>query len=603
MDIEQADRWLKLDSPLGENVLIPMRLDAREGMSMPFHVRLECISERTEIAPDEILGARHTAKVGHGQDLRLFNGIVKSLAPGPTWARGLRVYWLELVPDLWFLTLTTDLRIFQDLSAVEIILKLFREHGITDVDPLGIRESHATRTYCVQYRESTFAFISRLMEEEGITYFFEHREDGHTLKLADSTGAYTANEIDEIDFHPGGQVAGSVESWEPRVAFRSAKWTLRDYNFEMPDTDLTARESTVLGPSAFEHEVYDYPGRYQHKNRGAELAGFRMEAHESDYDLVDGTSRVRMLRPGTTFRLRKHPSPEQNEREVVLREVRHSATDHSHISGNVSVGSSYENSFVAMPSDRVFRPEATTPKPVVHGPHTAVVVGPSGEEIHCDQYGRIKVQFHWDRLGRNDDRSSCWLRVAQGMAGRNWGSLFTPRIGMEVVVEFLEGDPDRPLVVGCVYNAKNMPPYKLPTNKTQSGFKSRSSPNGGAADFNELRFEDKAGQEQVYVHAQKDFDRVVERDDTREVGRNETITVKEGDRTVNVDLGSEYTEAQRSIEMKVGQNSIVIDQGGITIKGIKVKIEGSASISMNAPMSESNGSGILRLKGGLVRIN
>lgn len=619
MELKQADRWLRLDSPLGEDVLVPMSVAAREALSEPFHLSVECVSPRREIDPDEILGKDHTLSIGHGANQRRFHGMVKSLAPGQAWARDLRVYHIEMVPRLWLLTLTRDLRIFQDKTVVEIIEKVLNDNDVTDFDISNVQETHEPRTYCVQYRESAFAFISRLMEEEGIFYFFEHTADRHTLKFADTSSAYPDCDVSEVPFHPAGEVRGSVASWQPRFHFRTGTWRLRDYNFEKPDSDLTTDKDTIKKPSAFKQEVYDYPARFTQRGRGRDLTGFQLEAHEAGYEVIEGTGDVRMMVPGATFTLKDHPSADQKDRKVVLREVRHTATDHSHVSGQGAAGSSYSNAFTCQPADVVFRPEPHTPRPTVHGPQTALVVGPSGEEIHTDQYGRIKVQFHWDREGEKNEKSSCWLRVAQAMAGRNWGSLFTPRIGMEVIVEFLEGDPDRPLVVGCLYNGKNSPPYTLPDNKTQSGFKSRSSPDGGGADFNELRFEDKAGSEQIYFHAQRDFERRVERDDTltvdrdqsntierdqsTEVTRDQSITVKQGDRTINVDLGKETTEAMQKIELKVGGNKITIDQSGITLEGLQIKIDGKVKIEESAPMTTVKGSGMLTLKGGIVRIN
>ena len=595
MHIDQANRWLTLDSPLGHDVLVPIEATAWEAVSAPFRVEIECVSPREVIAPDAILGQPHALAIGHDHQQTHFHGIVKSLSPGPNWARDLRIFRIELVPRLWLLTQTQDLRIFQEQAAPAIIDQILGEHEITDVDTSGLHETYPQRTYCVQYRETDFAFLSRLMEEEGIFYHFDHTPERHILKLADGVSGYTRCRETEIPLRQAEQVAGTIVDWRPRFAFRSGHWTLRDYDFERPETDLTARQKTRLSPGAFTHEVYDYPGRYTQKERGEHFAQARMDAHDAGHDLVEGAAYLPVMRAGTTFTLTDHPSPDQDGRTVLLREARHEASDHSHVSGGGGGGSSYSNSFLAMPAERVFRPEATTPKPVVHGPQTAVVTGPSGEDIHCDEHGRIKVQFHWDREGERDAGSSCWLRVAQSMAGRGWGALFTPRVGMEVVVAFLEGDPDRPLVVGTVYNGKNPPPYDLPGNKTQSGFKSRSSPEGGRGDFNELRFEDKAGAEQVYLHAQRDCDTVVERD--------QTVTVETGDRTIGVESGSEYTEAQQAIEMRVGNNSIVIDQGGITLKGIKIKIEGSASLRASAPSTSVTGGGTLTLKGGLVRIN
>lgn len=674
--LSQDGRWLTMDSPLGADALIPTRLVGEERLSALFEFTVDVLSSDDAIDPATILGKAVTVRVRRGQDLdpRPFNGIVKSIAGGPLSAHGYRAYRLEVVPTVWLLTRTRDCRIFQTQSALDIVKAVLAEGGVTALETAGVSTQPAQRDYCVQYNETDFAFVSRLLEEEGIFYTFRHEDGKHTMVLGDAASAYAPCEDAEAYYRSGGHGhADGVFAWTGRTRFRTGKVVHDDYDFEAPSTDLKAETSTVLSPADFKKwEHYEYPGRYVKKDRGTALARVRMEAEEAPYQVAEGTGAYRMFSPGQTFTVKEHPVPSVTDTEHVLLSVRHEASDDSHFAGGG--GSSYGNAFTCLPATVPFRPARETPKAVVRGPQTALVVGPSGEEIHTDKYGRIKCQFHWDRLGKSDDTSSCWIRVAQMWAGRQWGSVFIPRIGMEVVVEFLEGDPDRPLVTGCVYNAETMPPYTLPANKTQSGLKTRSSAKGGTADFNELRFEDKKGSEEVYFHAQKDFTRFVENDDTLTVENDQTetvkknrtrtvsegnesvtiakgnqtidvsegnqsvtigkgdrtITVSKGDQTLTVSQGNQSTtvskgnqtntlsqgnhttkcslgkitlEAMQSIELKVGANSVKIDQTGVTIKGTMVTVEGTGTATLKAPMTTVEGQGMLTVKGGIVMIN
>jgi type VI secretion system secreted protein VgrG len=374
--------------------------------------------------------------------------------------------------------------------------------------------------------------------------------------------------------------------------------------------------------------VYDYPGEYLNKGDGDTLTKLRMEEEEVGYDVASGNSDCRSLVSGHKFTLKRHPQKDQNG-TYILTSVTHSGQQGGFVSDSEQEDGRYYNSFQCIPQDVTFRPARITPKPLVHGTQTAVVVGPSGEEIYTDNHARVKVQFHWDRLGKKNDSSSCWIRVSQPWAGKAWGAVWLPRIGQEVVVDFLEGDPDRPIIIGRVYNAEQTPPYSLPANQTQSGFKSRSSKGGGTEDFNEIRFEDKKGSELITVHAQKDLDTTVENNETRQVQNdrtttitnNETKTIKQGNQKTTLDMGNDSTllkmgnmdtklnlgkeerEAMQSIELKVGQSSVKLDQTGVTIKGIMINIEGQAMVTVKSPMTTVKGDGLLILQGGLVMIN
>ncbi len=527
-DLKQSDRLIHIYTPLGADVLVPRSFEGEEEISKLYEYRIVCASEKADIQPTDIVGKRATLSIlqDDRQTERFFDGFVSHFASVPSRHR-LYEYELTIVPWLWFLTRTTDCRIFQDKTVPEVIEKVFKDLGFTDFQ-LQISGSHPSRVYCVQYRETAFNFVSRLMEEEGIFYFFKHQKGKHTMVLGDKRTVHQACEYQSTArMEPATdtgflRITDSVQHWERHYQYRSGKWAQTDYNFETPTTSLMTNETTVLKIEGNQkYEFYDYPGDYDNKGDGESLTKLRMEQEESGYDTAIGESGCRFFASGFKFTLTKHDQNSQNI-EYTLLSVKHKAEQGSLYSSGDEGEAKYENSFVCFPSSVQFRPELTTEKALVQGTQTAVVVGPSGEEIYTDQYGRVKVQFFWDREGKKDDKSSCWIRVSQPWAGKNWGGIWIPRIGQEVVVDFLEGDPDRPLIIGRVYNEQQTVPYALPANSTQSGFKSRSSKNGGSADFNELRFEDKKGSEEIFLQAQKDLTIIVENDESRDVGNDRT---------------------------------------------------------------------------------
>jgi type VI secretion system secreted protein VgrG len=563
------DRLLTVSTPLGDDAFTLTGVRGREELSRPFSFTLELAAETsTAVAPADLVGQGVGWTVSYPNEVtRQFHGVVKSLVAGEFLGRARRAYRAEVVPWLWLLTRTTDCKIFQNKTAAQIIEDVFKSFGFTsDHYRLNLAGTYPTREYCVQYRETAFDFVSRLMEEEGIFYYFEYAADKHTLVLADATSAYfDCDPHGEPEFRPELGDAEVVSAWQRRHEFRSGKFAHTDYNFETPSTSLLASSPTTVSLTDIaKYELFDFPGNHAVTADGTSRSKVRIEEAEAGYDTAAGTGQCCSFAPGGKFTLTGHPT---DTVAFVLTAVEHAATEPL-TAGTRGGGGNYQNTFTAIPASVPFRPARVTPRPAVEGPQTAVVVGPSGEEIYTDKYGRVKVHFHWDRLGAKDGTDTCWLRVGELWAGKNWGMVFTPRIGQEVVVDFLEGDPDRPLVTGRVYNAEQMPPYALPANMTQSGIKTRSTREGTAEHFNELRFEDKKDSEQIYFHAQKDFVRLVENDDTLTVGHDQSIEVK-NNRTLVVKEGYEkitIEKGNRERTVSKGDDSLTVSTGKRTVE-------------------------------------
>lgn len=463
-------------------------------------------------------------------------------------------YSLTLRPWLWWLTLASNNRVFQNLSSSEIVTSIFDEHGFSDYQ-LQLTGSYTPREYCVQYGETDFAFVSRLLEEEGIFWFFTHADGAHTLVLGDSNDAFPAcpnvTSIAYFGQQMGERELHGIRSGQICRQAVSGVYRATDYEFTTPTTSLYGQAEAVAGPLS----VYEHPGGYTAKARGDALGKLRVDALRSQELRFVGESDCRWLVPGHSFTLSGHDDDSANIEWVVTR-VSHEAS-HEH----------YRNRFEAMPKSSNYRPPRLTPKPRMHT-QSAIVVGKAGEEIWTDEYGRIKIQFPWDRTGANDETSSCWVRVVLPWSGKGFGMQFIPRIGQEVIVTFIDGDPDRPLVTGCVYNGDNSLPYALPANQTQSGIKTNSSKGGGG--FNELRFEDKKDSEEVFLQAQKDFTVNVLNDSTATIGHDETLTVqnartrtvKDGDETVTLEKG------KRTVTIQTGSDSLdVKDTRTLTVGG------------------------------------
>ena len=563
----QSDTSLfKIDTPLGKDKLLLKGFRGSEGMSRLFRFELDLLSEDPGISYTDIIGKSVTISLKQADGTpRYFNGVISRFGQGGS-DEVFTTYHAEMVPWLWFLTRTADCRIFQNMTIPDIIKKIFNDLGFNDFSD-SLKGSYQPREYCVQYRETDFNFVSRLMEEYGIFYFFKHEQGKHTLLLADDP---IANPDCPGQSHFRFYIKTSavldedvVNGWHAEQELRTGKCTLTDYNFETPSRSLLASTATIdsVGGNS-KYETYDYPGKYLKKNEGDSLTKIRMQEEESVYQVVHGTSGARSMVTGNKFTLKEHYREDMNT-SYLLTEIEHNAHTTSYSTSRGPMEDHYANSFSCIPASVPFRPLRLTPHPTVMGPQPAVVVGRSGDEICVDKYGRVKVQFFWDRKGKKDDNSSCWARVSQFWAGKNWGAIFIPRVGQEVMVDFLEGDPDQPLITGRVYNAEQMPPYDLPANMTQSGIKTRSSKGGGTDNFNEIRFEDKKGSEDLFIHAEKDMHREVENDDSLTVGHDQTIKI-ENDRTESVEKGDETVEIKkgnRSHKVTTGNETLTVSTG------------------------------------------
>ena len=538
MALTQSTRIGILYSPLGGDTLVFQSLSMSEQLGRLFSLDIVAGSERGDIKADDLLGKGVSVELKCPRGgVRYFHGFVSRFSRVPRPGTRYFSYHLTAVPWLWFLTRHSDCFIFQKKTLQDILRDLFGRRGFSDFK-FKLSGNYTPWDYCVQYRETDFNFVSRMLEQEGVYYYFEHEKEKHTVVFADSPAAHqpfpkyeklTFRALETTHEHDDEH----VYEWVAEGRHHTGKYQHTDYDFTRPSADLKTPESN---PGNFAHsdfEIFDYPGEYDKHADGEQWSRVRMEELRADRETFQGGGDVTGLATGRKFTLSEGPSPADVGEYVIIASSIHLQSNIYESGTAGEMGDSYHCSFTVIKAAEQFRPARITPKPLVQGLQTAVVTGPKGEEIYTDKYGRIKVQFHWDREGKHDENTTCFMRVATMWAGQNWGAISLPRIGHEVVVAFLEGDPDQPLVIGSVYNGKQMPPYDLPANKTQSGVKTRSSLNGTPANFNEIRFEDKKGQEQLYIHAEKNEDIVVENNKTENVGNDETIKIGH-DRTETV---------------------------------------------------------------------
>ncbi|WP_226503950.1 type VI secretion system tip protein VgrG [Pseudomonas sp. MWU16-30317] len=540
----QSTRLVEVTCALPTNVLLLKDMGGLEELGRLFAYDLHLTSTDQSIDLNQLLGKPMSLALQlHDGSRRYFHGLVARCSQAA--GRGqFASYQVTLRPWLWLLTRTSDCRIFQHMSVPQIVKQVFRDLGFSDFED-RLSQPYREWEYCVQYRENSFDFVSRLLEKEGIYYYFRHEADRHVLVLADAYGAHVnAPNYASVPFYPrDGQQRERDHMYDWRLAqeVQSGSIELNDYDFQRPSARIDVRSEAPQPHDYGDYPLYDYPGAYVQSQDGEHYSRTRIESLQSLHERVELTGNARGLGAGHLFSLENLVRQDQN-REYLIVAARYYLAQEDLESGRSSTQAQFESQLSCIDALQSFRPLPLTHRPVVRGPQTAVVVGPANEEIWTDQYGRVKVHFHWDRHDQSNENSSCWIRVSQAWAGKNWGSMQIPRIGQEVIVSFLEGDPDRPIITGRVYNAEQPVPYDLPANATQSGTKSRSSKGGTPANFNEIRMEDKKGAEQLFIHAEKNQDIEVENDETHWVGHNRTKRV---DFTERVTIGEDRTRAVR----------------------------------------------------------
>ena len=657
----QDNRFLKMTTPLGADVLLIESFTVSEHVSETFEIEIDALVDvGKSIDVEKLLGQSVTVHVRLNPDTaeeRYFNGIVREVRVG-TQSDRFQGFRLSVVPKVWLATLSQNFRLFENMTVPDILKKVLADYGISPT--VRLSGTYTPWDMCTQYRESDFHFISRIMEHEGIFYFFEHDNGKHTMVLGDDPQAFqTCPKQASYNFAPdvGPGEGDWIGDWGLARHLRTGSYRLWDWHQENAsrfEASVQAAKA-VAGNTAY--KISDFAGQFTHQfnkignvskvtTEKDKLNKLRMEEVETENPLYRAAGMLRPLSAGQRFTV----VGGNDSGEYVITSVEHSGTQHPpYVFGEFETPLTYNTTLTCIKQGTTYRPARRHNKPVVQGPQTAIVTD------RPDKYGRVRVKYHWG----DPQPVSAWVRVVQKWAGPRYGAIFIPRPGHEVLIEFLDGDPDQPIITGCVYSATNMPPYTLPDNLTQSGIKTRSMTtggDGGTEEFNELRFEDKQGSEDIYFHAQKDFHRVVENDDDLKVGHdqtieiknnrtevvkdgnekvtiekgkreifvdkgndlhqvkmgnrsaiidmgNESLTVKMGNQTTKIDLGKSETEAMQSIELKVGQSSIKIDQMGITLKGMMIKCEAQIMMETKALMHKTAGSAMVQIQGGITMIN
>ncbi len=588
---------ISLKTPLGENTLILESLEGEEHISRPFSFRLSMYAHSPSLDLSRLLGKEATVTFKIKGDVRYLHGIIGQVAQGPTVGhptaresertlKGAQVtyYTAFLYPSFWIEHFNQDCRIYQNQDTLKIVTELLKKNKKMRIKDLSHRLGRQVFEYCVRYNESTFNFVSRLLETAGIYYFFEQKHDEHTLILSDGESGSTYISGREIVPYIREKFTRHI----PNAAFE-CYWTestvpdafsAGDFNYEIPHTRLFS-ESKGHGIGG---EVYEYPGGFQKQSIAEKTTPLRIEERESLQKMLRGQSTVSSFAPGYKFKLRGHERKDINT-TYIIHSVHHEASYEEEEGGFL-----YKNSFTAFPEKTRFRPDLRTPHPKIYGSQTAIVTGKKDEEIWTDSYSRIKVKFHWDRYGKDDETSSCWIRVSTAWAGAHWGTLYTPRIGQEVVVSFLNGDPNKPLVTGSVYNGVHKPPYRAedPTIATM-----KSSTSKGGKGFNEIRFQDKKDHEELYVHAQKDMAIDIINNRTTKIEKgNCTTTIEAGDRTVTL-TGKKKKDEDPGGPKKRGNDFLTLDTGSRT-----VKLLGKGSEEGSHTMDIAKGNHTLSIKKG-----
>lgn len=533
------ERLLAISTPLGDEELLLRQAQVHEELGRPFTIDLELVSDNEEISLDDLLGQNVTIRLETADESRFFNGIVTEFFQKENIDRN-ACYGAVVKPWFWLLTLSENCRIFQEVSYPDIIKEVFDNLGFSDYEE-QLSGTYPSQEYVVQYNESDFNFVSRIMEQEGIYYYFSHINGKHTLVMVDDSSVLPdAGDVPYHDVEEGGfdEDLEGIKKWGNYRKLRTGGVSLSDFDFTTPAKNLDAVTADPKTSSMSALQKFSYPGKYAEKSKGTDYTKILMEKENAIYDEKACEGNFRTLYAGNQFTLVDHHRDDQNDNYLITKFSCILKSDQYISTSDGEDGELFTCKFTAIPANVIYRPQISALKPKMSGPQTAIVVGKQGEEIWTDKYGRVKVLFHWDRHGEGDEHSSCWIRVSQTWAGKNWGAMQIPRIGQEVLVDFLHGDQDQPIIIGSVYNGSTMPPYPLPANATRSGLKTRSSKDGGG--FNEIRIEDKKGEEQIFIHAEKNQDVRVKNNHFEwignerhlNVGKNRFEQIKENDNLI-----------------------------------------------------------------------
>ncbi|MBB4000432.1 type VI secretion system Vgr family protein [Aureimonas pseudogalii] len=594
VSLSQDQRWLRLQTPLGKDVVVVEEMEGREALSRLFSFHLRGMCTPTFGASDLLGQAVSLTMSRFADETRLIHGIVTGFRFGPQLRSGYRRCALDIEPTLAVLRHSSNYRIFQEKSVVDIASAILGERDV-NAFRFEIVGTKTPRAYCVQFGETDLDFICRLFDEEGYFFFFEHTDGAHTLVVCDSAVKYASASGPALR-HVEHSIEGErlVQSIMLHRRLTDTKWSFRQFDFAAPSTAIEGSSESSLSPTrGWEHFAYGEGAALSARQRGA--ATRNVDAADATIEEIEGQSTAASLVPGRKFSIESDSFAEValaddasvSGESFVISEIEHRLIDSSFFNNKVEDDGKpvYSNRFKAIPASRTARPAIHIAKPRAHGPQTATVVGPSNSEVYTDAHGRVRVQFHWDRLGQHDEQSSCFIRVAQSWAGKGWGTQFIPRVGMEVVVHFLNGDPDQPVVTGALYNGDCTPPFALPGEMNKSGLRTRSTKTGDTTTFNELSFDDTKEKEQVLFHAQKDFRRVVENDDVVDIGHDQTRTIK-NDRTTTIADGNDtltLSKGNRSETLSQGDETLTIAQGNRTAsltKGNDALKLGSGNLSI-----------------------
>ncbi|MDO6685492.1 MULTISPECIES: type VI secretion system Vgr family protein [unclassified Agarivorans] len=599
----QSKNIIQIETPLGKDVLHLTQFDIQEGISAPFLINVSCYTNGQVIAEEDVIGKPVTINLdylkGKSTVTRFFNGVVASVTslgsrvPSEADGEKFQDYQLQIVSHLHFLKQRTNCRIFQNLSADEIVKKVLAEHGVQVKSEL--KTSYPTLGFKVQYNESDFAFVHRLLEEVGIFYFIEHTKANHSVVLADALSAYREADESKVAFTTGSLSESHVFSWSGNLNITPGRVSKGGFDFVKPSAKPKGEhQNTALAKQQKSAEVFEYYAGSEFNPQLQTSANVALEAMQRDALICSGGSTCATFTAGQYFSFKSHEDPAQVNKTYLITQLSLSVAIASQTGAAKNSGQVLHNQFSCIPSDVLFRPSQATARPVIHGAQTALVTGDPGEEIHVDKYGRIKVLFHWDREGKSDGNSSCWIRVSQSWAGSRYGAFFLPRVGQEVLVSFLEGDPDQPVITGALYNGDQMPPYGLPSKKSQSGIKTRSTKGGGDSNFNEIRFDDDTGKELLYMQAEKDLQTEIKQNQSEKIGKDLSVEVAENQsekvgKNLVIDVGKNIDlVAGSNITIKAGGASITLSSGGsIDIKGTSISINGT-SIALKAPAISLN---------------